>query len=210
MTKSTLTNEEIKEIIAGAKKLMERLLARELLAEREARGVPAAWQERWSGGEWSSCTKNMFDYMTANPEPIAEVRELFTAPPAPTAMDERAAFNEWSKDNFDGGYKLRLAAWLGWQARAAMLNHVADSNEKASDKPRLSPRRYADCVNMLQEMAIAYHGTGQLREMLNKVLSQYFEPDHPHTRLTQLSSGSKPVPNVSIIDEGNNKNKENE
>ncbi|MEX2952527.1 DUF551 domain-containing protein [Serratia fonticola] len=58
-------------------------------------------------------------------------------------------------------------------------------------KPRLSPRMYADCVNMLQEVAIAFHGTGQLRARLNSVLGQYVEPDHPHTRATTQENTPK-------------------
>lgn len=71
------------------------------------------------------------------------------------------------------------------------LVYTAPPAAAAPGKPRLSPRMYADCVNMLQEMAIAFHGTGQLRARLNSVLGQYVEPDHPHTRAAMLQPVSK-------------------
>ncbi|OCJ30620.1 hypothetical protein [Serratia sp. 14-2641] len=55
----------------------------ELLAVREARSVPVAWQQRFSGDHWQSCSKSMFDYLSENPDPIVEVREVYAAPPAP-------------------------------------------------------------------------------------------------------------------------------
>ena len=54
----------------------------ELLAVREAQSKPVAWQQRFSGDHWLSCSKPIFDYLSENPDPIVEVREVYAAPPA--------------------------------------------------------------------------------------------------------------------------------
>ncbi|HBC7418503.1 TPA: hypothetical protein KEY88_001161 [Serratia marcescens] len=63
------------------------------------------------------------------------------------------------------------------------------------DKPRLPPHVYRDPLDMLQETAIAYGGTQQLRAQLSSALSIHVQPDHPHTRAAMLaqpvSSGYK-------------------
>jgi hypothetical protein len=63
------------------------------------------------------------------------------------------------------------------------------------DKPRLPPHVYRDLLDMLQETAIAYGGTQQLRAQLSSALSIHVQPDHPHTRAAMLaqpvSSGYK-------------------
>lgn len=90
MTISTVPTKTLKDFINGqgygVAPSAVVAICEELLAVREAQ--PVAWQERWSGGEWSWCTKSTFDYMSANHDPIAEVRELFTAPPAPALPSE--------------------------------------------------------------------------------------------------------------------------
>lgn len=57
------------------------------------------------------------------------------AQPAPVVPDERAAFNAWNnEDNLPiAGVSAKNAAWLAWQARAAML--------QAGNSPALSPSR---------------------------------------------------------------------
>ena len=47
---------------------------------------------------------------------------VYTAPPAPVAIDERAAFNAWNnEDNLPiAGVGAKNAAWLAWQARAKL------------------------------------------------------------------------------------------
>ncbi len=66
------------------------------------------------------------------------------------------------------------------------------------DKPRLPPHVYRDLLDMLQEAAIAYGGTQQLRAQLSSALSIHVQPDHPHTRAAMLAqpvnSGYKLVP----------------
>lgn len=48
---------------------------------------------------------------------------LYAVTPAPLSIDERAAFNAWNnEDNLPiAGVGAKNAAWLAWQARAAML-----------------------------------------------------------------------------------------
>ncbi|WP_410736557.1 hypothetical protein [Citrobacter koseri] len=47
---------------------------------------------------------------------------LYTAPPVPVTIDERAAFNAWNnEDNLPiAGVGAKNAAWLAWQARAKL------------------------------------------------------------------------------------------
>ncbi|HEJ7889850.1 TPA: hypothetical protein SMI07_001862 [Serratia liquefaciens] len=56
------------------------------------------------------------------------------------------------------------------------------------DKPRLPPHIYRDLLDMLQEAAIAYGGTQQLRAQLSSALSIHVQPDHPHTRAAMLAA----------------------
>ncbi|MGG5839566.1 hypothetical protein ACQ4LJ_22130, partial [Huaxiibacter chinensis] len=56
------------------------------------------------------------------------------------------------------------------------------NSELQSAKPRLPPHKYRDCVDVLQECAIAYVGSQQLRAQLSAALAIFVEPDHPHTR----------------------------
>lgn len=55
------------------------------------------------------------------------------------------------------------------------------------NKPRLPPHIYRDLLDMLQEAAIAYGGTQQLRAQLSSALSIHVQPDHPHTRAAMLA-----------------------
>lgn len=56
-------------------------------------------------------------------------------------------------------------------------------------KPRIAPHIYRDCVNALLEVAITYHGSGQLRARLNSVLKKHIEPPlPPHTRTVELDA----------------------
>ncbi len=93
--------------------------------------------------------------MTPEPEPVADVvawsspseertcdirwrrhdvkpGPLYTAPPAPVLIDERAAFNAWNNDeNLPiAGVGAKNAAWLAWQARAAMLQGAEPTNQR--------------------------------------------------------------------------------
>lgn len=97
----------------------------------------------------------MVALMTPEPEPVADVvawsspseertcdirwrrhdvkpGPLYTAPPAPVLIDERAAFNAWNNDeNLPiAGVGAKNAAWLAWQARAAMLQGAEPTNQR--------------------------------------------------------------------------------
>lgn len=56
---------------------------------------------------------------------------LYAAPPSLVEIDEREAFNAWNDDeNLPiAGVGAKNAAWLAWQARAAMLQGKAENNE---------------------------------------------------------------------------------
>ncbi len=81
------------------------------------------------------------------------------------------------------------------QARSVTPLYTAPPAPAVMDKPRLPPHVYRDLLDMLQEAAIAYGGTQQLRAQLSSALSIHVQPDHPHTRAAILaqpvSSGYK-------------------
>lgn len=163
----TLTTEQLKaiaeeELDACATLDAAKLMARELLANREAQPVagelgeirigrlPTMNQEEYPGlGDWwvqlrigSSRDEILARVYGATPdEAVARARAL-TAPPAPAVPD----------------------------------------------KPRLPPHVYRDLLDMLQEAAIAYGGTQQLLAQLSSALSIHVQPDHPHTRAPMLAA----------------------
>lgn len=47
---------------------------------------------------------------------------------------------------------------------------------------RIAPHLYSELVNKLRDIAIEFHGTDQLRDVISRQLSEYIKPDHPHTR----------------------------
>ncbi|GCV57791.1 hypothetical protein [Escherichia coli] len=69
---------------------------------------------------------------------LVELQQRRAAPPAPVAIDERAAFNAWNNDTGCplAGRDAKTAAWLAWSRRAAMLQGKAvkqSSSIKTSD-----------------------------------------------------------------------------
>lgn len=79
-----------------------------------------------------------------------------------------------------------------WQHGGKDLPHgtklfTAPPAPAVPDKPRLPPHIYRDLLDMLQEAAIAYGGTQQLRAQLSSALSIHVQPDHPHTRAAMLA-----------------------
>lgn len=68
--------------------------------------------------------------------------------------------------------------------RAAMLAQPVSSGYK------LPPHLYRELVNSLRDTAVRFSGTEQLRERLNTALSQFIEPDHPHTRTVAPEGGN--------------------
>ncbi|MFE0407152.1 hypothetical protein ACFW0S_00015 [Citrobacter freundii] len=72
---------------------------------------------------------------------------LYAVTPAPLSIDERAAFNAWNnEDNLPiAGVGAKNAAWLAWQARAAML-HAGNSPE-TPDGWQLVPKEPTAAMN---------------------------------------------------------------
>ncbi len=80
-------------------------------------------------------------------------------------------------------------SWIakGW---AVTPLYTAPPAPAVPDKPRLPPHVYRDLLDMLQETAIAYGGTQQLRAQLSSALSIHVQPDHPHTRVSAPEGGN--------------------
>ncbi|WP_440487498.1 hypothetical protein [Serratia ureilytica] len=76
-----------------------------------------------------------------------------------------------------------------WMAKGWAVTplYTAPPAPAVPDKPRLPPHIYRDLLDMLQEAAIAYGGTQQLRAQLSSALSIHVQPDHPHTRAAMLA-----------------------
>lgn len=135
----------------------------------------------------------------------ADAKAVCTAPPAAAVPEEMTGGIAMSK------YKVKKSNYVqwvkGWNAcRAAMLNHVDETNEKADAKCECSsidycenclramlaqpvsggytlpPHVYRELVNSLRDTAVKFSGSEQLRERLNTALSQFIEPDHHHMR----------------------------
>lgn len=118
----------------------------------------------------------------------------------------------WEMRYWNSGHNM----WHDWERITAEQHaeisvlHAADNDYEfrvlydappapaVPDKPRLPPHIYRDLLDMLQEAAIAYGGTQQLRAQLSSALSIHVQPDHPHTRAAMLaqpvSGGYKLVP----------------
>ncbi|BEM22081.1 hypothetical protein SME04J_04470 [Serratia marcescens] len=107
----------------------------------------------------------------------AVINGYYTAPPAPAVPDEMK--RDPDADVFDPGFM------NGWNAcRAAMLAQPVSGGYK------LPPHLYRELVNSLRDTAVKFSGTEQLRERLNTALSQFIEPDHPHTRTVAPEGGN--------------------
>lgn len=94
-------------------------------------------------------------------ENFSDGTRLYAVPPAPVSIDERAAFNAWNNDeNLPiAGVGAKNAAWLAWQARAAML-HGAEPLTTAYKFP-------------MQPLAIDAHGTLRFKE--NPIVSKLLD-----------------------------------
>lgn len=99
--------------------------ARAALAEHDAtpHAAPVAWRYRyWSGGKWFLADEPMDrnSLARAGAGDSFEEQPLYASPqPAAQPVDERKAFEAWCASDLvwrgDKG-----AAWMGWQARAAV------------------------------------------------------------------------------------------
>ncbi|TPW52384.1 hypothetical protein FKD06_07710 [Serratia sp. SRS-8-S-2018] len=116
-------------------------------------------------------------------------RGYYTAPPAP-AVNAAPDFEAWFNSpeaglrvvNFHIQHELQLKAWSA--CRAAMLAQPVSGGYK------LPPHLYRELVNSLRDTAVKFSDTEQLRERLNTALSQFIEPDHPHTRTVAPEGGN--------------------
>lgn len=133
--KQTLTTYEELKLLASSDNANEltRRLARECLANREAQPVATVL--------FSPHGVNVSTIDAAIPDGT----KLYTAPPAPAVPEEMKRAPD--ADVFDPGFM------NGWNAcRAAMLNHVGDTNEKAAEKCECSSIDY--CENCLRAMPV--------------------------------------------------------
>ncbi|HEJ8040242.1 TPA: hypothetical protein SMI51_000160 [Serratia marcescens] len=205
------TTEELKHLASSDNtNELTRRLARECLANREAQ--PVAWtvggfathDKKWA--ERRSAEDNLLleplyrhpvvtgideNHYDPELEPGLYVAEImtkggaavingfYTAPPAPAVPDILA--NDIDSDD----HPLLWSYNNGWNAcRAAMLDQPVSSGYK------LPPHVYRELVNSLRDTAVKFSGTEQLRERLNTALSQFIEPDHPHTRTVAPEGGN--------------------
>ena len=167
----TLTTERLKQIASGDAFICTQddesvAMARELLANREAQ--PVGYTENGKG----------FIYQPEHRDRIQNPVAVFTAPPAPAVPEALA--NDIDSDD----HPLLWSHNNGWNAcRAAMLAQPVSPG-------KLPPHAYRELVNSLRDTAVKYSGTDQLRERLNTALSQFIEPDHPHTRTAAPEGGN--------------------
>lgn len=171
MTQTLTTTEELKHLASSdnANELTRRL-ARELLANREAQ--PVMWvMSNDLTDEKIISTPAYPNKDEAEERTIGELTALYTAPPAPAELNGRTM--------------------EGWMAEALLQKKTVDDlratmlAQPVSGGYKLPPHAYRELVNSLRDTAVKYSGTDQLLERLNTALSQFIEPDHPHTRTTE-------------------------
>ncbi|HIE7067246.1 TPA: hypothetical protein ACXOGQ_000867 [Serratia marcescens] len=113
------------------------------------------------------------------------------APPAPAVVKLPTEF--YSDEGIMVRLELVMAALAlvgvkyerrGDACRAAMLAQPVSGGYK------LPPHVYRELVNSIRDTAVKFSGTEQLRERLNTALSQFIEPDHPHTRTVAPEGGN--------------------
>ncbi|MGP0902057.1 hypothetical protein [Serratia sp. CY76391] len=166
------------------------VLTSELLANREAQPVIVVGDD---GGDALAYRRLI--------QSFAPGTKLYTAPPAPAVVKLPTEFHS------DEGVMVRLEQVMaalaligvkyerkGDACRAAMLENIdkpapqldsvvtRHAEQPVSSGYKLVPHVYRELVNSLRDTAVKFSGTEQLRERLNTALSQFIEPDHPHTR----------------------------
>lgn len=103
-----------------------------------------------------------------------------------------------NRNQAPNGFKQRMPIYTA--PPAPVVNPEFTGATAVPEKPRLAPHVYRDLLDMLQEAAIAYSGTQQLRAQLSSALSIHVQPDHQHTRAAMLaqpvSQGCKLPDNV--------------
>ncbi|WP_421412638.1 hypothetical protein ACOMDM_13695 [Serratia plymuthica] len=187
----TLTTERLREILERRSPSLRwgeaEKIAAELLANREAQPVAyAVFADNGNIRIWSTdkgITENVgvpVPLYTVPPAPV--VNPEFTSAPAVTIPDKVSCEGFDHKDWVEAR---NLGQCEGWNAyRAELLAQPVSQGYK------LPPHAYRELVNSLRDTAVKYSGTDQLRERLNTALSQFIEPDHPHTRTSAPEGGN--------------------
>ncbi|HFZ4875194.1 TPA: hypothetical protein ACIKT7_000627 [Serratia marcescens] len=184
-------------------------------APANARAV--AWEIRyWNSGhnmwhDWERITAEQHAEMSVQhaADNDYEFRILYDAPPAPAVVKPLTEF--YSNEGIVVRLEQVMAALAligvkyerkGDACRAAMLENIGKPAPQLdsvvtrhADKPvsggyKLPPHVYRELVNSLRDTAVKFSGTEQLRERLNTALSQFIEPDHPHTRTVAPEGGN--------------------
>ncbi|MBS3895057.1 hypothetical protein E0L31_026910, partial [Serratia marcescens] len=151
--KQTLTTERLKDLTFHRSKLIfpasheeAAAMARELLANREAQPVGYT-----SKRNLANVTGRHLELFSKDSAVYSDPVALYTAPPAPAvpgelldAMEEVIRISDRDHEAWDKA-KAAITA-----CRAAMLNHVGDTNEKAAEKCECSSIDY--CENCLRAM----------------------------------------------------------
>ncbi|CVH63867.1 Uncharacterised protein [Serratia marcescens] len=209
------TTEELKHLASSDNtNELTRRLARECLANREAQPSitdeaidrivvplsPDGLDEEKHHCEW---------HLYHDRERIRkELREYFATPPAPanaqiagyfvrhrSAWDRPSKWSLWTECSAEDYAEFCKIIATGdadaGRFYEARILYDAPPAPAVPDKPRLPPHVYRDLLDMLQETAIAYGGTQQLRAQLSSALSIHVQPDHPHTRAAMLK-GERP------------------
>lgn len=179
----TLTTDELRQIVENDHVQCgdAAAMARELLANREAQPVAEPYMyELWKFDETVPELERWFLVERSHSKLVArkgqKVVILYTAPPAPAVgIPDKVSCEGF--DPKDWVEARNLGQCEGWNAyRAELLAQPVSQGYK------LPPHAYRELVNSLRDTAVKYSGTDQLRERLNTTLSQFIEPDHPHTR----------------------------
>ncbi|MGP2953106.1 hypothetical protein ACTVKP_09575 [Serratia bockelmannii] len=179
------TDDKFAHIISALRELRD---LRSKMANREAQPVLYASEETLAYAKEGE--KNLVTWS----EPMGDaVIPLFTVPPAPTS----GVVNLPTEFISDEGVVVRLEQVMaalalvgvkyeriGDACRAAMLAQPVSSGYK------LPPHLYRELVNSIRDTAVKFSGTEQLRERLNTALSQFIEPDHPHSRIVAPEGGN--------------------
>ncbi|MDP8797503.1 hypothetical protein QZQ15_05765 [Serratia marcescens] len=153
----------------------------------------SVWDKEIMWKPWTECSAEDYaEYCKqiatgeANAGRFFEARILYDAP-APAVQEEISSAIRHLKDT--------LVACNRFNYCADAVNRVEDACRAAmlaqpvSSGYTLPPHVYRELVNSLRDTAVKFSGTGQLRERLNTALSQFIEPDHPHTRTDAPDGG---------------------
>ncbi|HHQ2447112.1 DUF551 domain-containing protein [Raoultella ornithinolytica] len=178
------------------------LMAKELQERRKAEldSKPVAWtdEEELRDANAGACGYLFGIDREANKfaDPRRQIMLYRHAQPAPVVPDERAAFNAWNnEDNLPiAGVSAKNAAWLAWQARAAMLQHQPQNAQQ--NIPENIPGGLVEAVNNLlnndgSRGCYDAMECGTAREKIELWLAQ--RQRWEEQRKANLSAGNSPV-----------------